>query len=75
MSDPLGNITELTPPAGCTTNTAKTLSGTYNPGGVVCFPNAVTISNGAILGAGLYVFQNGVTIPTGATADGERRNF
>jgi hypothetical protein len=72
MSDPLGNITGPTPPGGCTsTDTANSVSGNYNASGgltsIVCFPNAVKLTNGTTLGPGLYVFQNGVTIPTGAT--------
>lgn len=67
MSDPLGNITGPTPDnGGCgDTSSVTSIANTtdYSPGGggVVCFTNAVSLSN-ATLGAGTYVFEDGVTV-------------
>ncbi|MDR3739537.1 MAG: Tad domain-containing protein [Terracidiphilus sp.] len=69
-------ISSLGNPSSCYSDTTtKTISSTYTPPSgstAVCFTNAITLSNGAILsgavGDGIvYQFGNGVTVSTGAT--------
>ena len=84
QSPPLATDTQGPTPSnggcnGSNTDTSTTLiSTTYAPaggvsaGGVVCFSQAITLANGAVLPGALnsgmiYVFENGLTIANGAT--------
>jgi hypothetical protein len=71
------DTTGPTPASGCSGNTDTTstsINSTYTPAGsVVCFSNAINLSDGAYLkGAAsgvIYVFENGLTIANGATVN------
>lgn len=69
-------ISDLGNPSTCYSDTTtKNISSTYTPptgATAVCFTNAITLQNGAILTGALgngivYEFGNGVTVATGAT--------